>query len=93
MEYFATARTQSAIADGITLLLISALLTAVGALLVFDLFGFVSKNRITPTRRSIELRERWGLPDTSKLVGWGFLGVGAPLLVVSLVGEFLLLAR
>lgn len=93
MGYFAATRASSPIAQGVTLLLISILLMAVGTLLVFDLFGFVTKNRVPLPSRSLEFRERWGLPDTSKLVGWAFLSVGAPLFIFVLIGELIVLAR
>lgn len=91
--YFAAAHTQSAIADGLTLLLISILLTAVGAIIASDLFGFISKYRVPPSRRSVEFQEKWDMPDVSKLVGGLFLCVGVPLFILSLVGELILLAR
>lgn len=93
MEYFAAAHASPAITQGVTLLLISIPLMTIGALLAFDLFGFVSKNRVPPTQRSLEFRERWGLPDTHKLVGGAFLTVGALVFILAVIGELILLAR
>jgi hypothetical protein len=52
--YLAAAHAQSGIADLLKLLLISVALTAVGAVIAFDLFGFVSKYRVPPSPRTIE---------------------------------------
>lgn len=93
MGYFAAAHNQSGIALGLTLVLLSFLLTAVGAIITFDLFGFVTKNRVPPSRRTLESQEKWDIPDVSKLVGGLFLCVGVPLFILSLVGVLILLAR
>jgi hypothetical protein len=93
VEYFAAANSSSAISQGATLLLISVPLIAIGALLAFDLFGFVSKNRVPPTSRSREFRERLGLPDTHKLVGGTFLIVGILVFIFAVIGELIRLAR
>lgn len=94
MRYFAEAYVQSGMAaQGLTLLLISIPAMVVGAILSFDLFGFVSKYRVPRSRWSIELQEKLHLPDTAELVGWVFLSVGVVLFVISSIGELILLVR
>lgn len=85
MNYLAAAHAQSATSQYFTLLLVSAVLTTVGAITAFDLFGFVSKFAIPPSHRSMEMRERRGLPAPSKVVGGFFLCVGAPVLIITLI--------
>ena len=96
MRDFAIAHAQSGISDRLPLFLISVLLTAVGAFLAFDLFGFVSKRQFPRSATDGELQQKWALPDSSdvrKLVAWIFLIVGVPLLILSVAVEIALLLR
>jgi hypothetical protein len=92
-SYSAAGSVESGRAAGVTLLLISIVLCVVGALLVFDLFGFASNFGSEPSSRSLDFREKWGLPEPRKLIGWGFLFPGVALLVISVIAELILLFR
>jgi vacuolar-type H+-ATPase subunit I/STV1 len=91
--YLAATHAQSGIADWLKLLLISVALTAVGSVIAFDLFGFVSKYRVPPSPRTIEAQERYGRPDVAKVVGVVFLSTGVVCLAFSLVIGLVDLAR
>lgn len=96
MREFAIAHASSGVPDRLPLFLISVLLTVVGAFAAFDLFGFVSKRQVPRSARGVELQQRWGLPDSSdirKFVGWSFLIVGTPLLILSIITEIVVLLR
>jgi hypothetical protein len=66
-------------------LLVLAVFAGVGAVLVFDLFGFVSKYGIPPSRRTVERMERYGLPNPHKIVGGAFLLVGGLFFVFAVI--------
>jgi hypothetical protein len=70
--YLAEASVQSDLSSELPLVLISAALTVNGAVVLFDLFGFVTKYRVPMSPRSIQL----GLPDPAKVAGGVFLVVG-----------------
>jgi hypothetical protein len=62
----------------------------------FDLFGFVSKHQVPRSAKGSEIEQKWALPDSSDvrmLVGWVFLIVGVPLLILSVAVEIVLLFR
>jgi hypothetical protein len=80
-------------ADWLKLLLIPLALTAVGAVIAFDLFGFVSKYRVSPSPRTIEAQEKYGRPDIVKVVGVVFLSTGVVCLAFCLVIGLVDLAR
>jgi hypothetical protein len=50
--------------------------TAIGAAVVFDPFGFVSKLGFPTSPGTFELQEKYGRPDVAKVVGVLFLSVG-----------------
>ena len=91
--YLAAAHAQSVIPDWLQLLLISLVLTAVGAVVTFDLFGFVSKYRVPQSPGTIELQEKYGMPDVAKVVGVAFLCVGISVLILFVVFGLVVLAR
>jgi hypothetical protein len=93
MSLLAVAHGQSGVVAGLKILLISGLIAAIGAIVLFDPFGLVSKYRFPPTPGTPELQEKYGRPDVAKLVGGMFLCVGGVTFVVILMGEIILLVR
>jgi hypothetical protein len=69
-----------------TLLWISIMMTAVGAILAFDIGGIASANHRNNTGRTPWGRKlqtsKW--PDANRIVGWIFLVPGAALLVLAI---------
>jgi len=93
MSLLAAAHAQSGIVVGLKFLLLSVLIAAIGAIVLFDPFGLVSKYRIPPSPRTLESQEKYGRPDVAKLVGAMFLYVGGVIFAVVLIGETILLFR
>lgn len=93
MSLLAAAHAQSGVVAGLKILLISALIAAIGAIVLFDPFGLVSKYRMPPSSGTLELQEEYGRPDIAKLVGGMFLCVGGATFIVILIGEVILLVR
>jgi hypothetical protein len=93
MLLLAAAYAQSGVVAGLKILLISGLIAAIGAVVLFDPFGLVSKYRFHLTPGTLELQEKYGRPDVAKLVGGMFLCVGGVTFVVILIGEIILLVR
>jgi hypothetical protein len=93
MLLLATAHAQSGIVAGLKILLISGLIAAIGAVVLFDPFGLVSRCRFPPPSGTLELQEKYGRPDIAKFVGGMFLCVGGVTFIVVLIGEMILLVR
>jgi hypothetical protein len=93
MLLLAAAHAQSGVVAGLKILLISGLITAIGAIVLFDPFGLASKYRFPPVPGTLELQEKYGRPDVAKLIGGMFLCVGGVTFIVILVGEIILLVR
>lgn len=90
MEHLASGSAHSA-AAGVEPLLISIAMMAVGSLLAFDLFGFVSRFG-APVRNRVILSEKWDL-DIYKLVGGVFLCAGIGLFILAAIAEIIWLIR
>jgi hypothetical protein len=93
VQTLATAHAESGVVAGLKILLISGLIAAIGAIVLFDPFGLVSKYRFPSSSGSLELQEKYGRPDVAKLVGGMFLCVGGVTFIVILIGEIILLVR
>jgi hypothetical protein len=93
MLLVAAAHAQSGVVAGLKILLISGLIAAIGAIVLFDPFGLVSKYRFPSSPGTLELQEKYGRPDVAKLVGGMFLCVGGVTFIVISIGEIILLAR
>lgn len=93
MVFLAAAQAESGVVAGLKILLLSGLIAAIGAVVIFDPFGLVSKYRFPPSPGSVELQQKYGRPDIAKLVGGGFLCVGGVIFVVVLIGEIILVVR
>lgn len=91
--HLAAAHAQSGIAQGLELMLLSGLIAAIGALILFDFFGIVSKYRFPSSPGTRELQEKYGRPDVAKLVGVLFLCVGGLFFIFVTIGEVILLVR
>jgi hypothetical protein len=89
----AAAAASADISDEVKLFVLSIVLTVLGAFSVLDLFGIVTRYRVPRSERSIERQRRWGLPDTPKVVGVVFLGVGVAGLIFSLFIVVVILVR
>jgi hypothetical protein len=87
--YLAEASVRSGLSSELSLVLISAALTVIGAVVLFDLFGFVTKYRVPMSPRSIQR----GWPDPAKVVGGVFLVVGVLGLAFCLVVAAAILVR
>jgi hypothetical protein len=93
MVALAMAHAQSGLLTGLKLLLLSGLIAAIGAIVVFDPFGLVSKYRSPSSPGTLELQEKYGRPDIANLVGGIFLCVGGVIFAIVLIGEMILLFR
>jgi len=93
MPLLAAAHAQSGIVTGLKLLLLSVLIAAIGAIVLFDPFGLVSKYRFPASPGTLELQEKYGRPDIVKLAGSMFLYVGGVIFIFVLILEIILLAR
>jgi hypothetical protein len=74
--------------DILTLLWISALMTVIGGVLAFDVRGIATSlheqnSGFTPWGKRLKAA---GAPNPGKVVGWVFFTIGAPLLLLSLIG-------
>ncbi len=90
MEQVASGTAHSA-AAGVEPLLISIAMMAIGSLLAFDLFGFVSKFGV-PVRNRVIFSEKWDL-DIYRLIGGIFLCTGIGLFILVAVAELVWLIR
>lgn len=93
MHYLAAAHAQTGTSEYFTLLLISIAMMATGFFVAFDPFGFIAKTRVPRSPKSLELEEKWGIPDVTKVVGGGFLCVGVLCLIFCLVIGVVMLMR
>jgi hypothetical protein len=90
VEHVATGAAHSA-AAGVEPLLISMAMMAVGSVLAFNLFGFVTRFGASPSKRAI-FSEKWNL-DIYHLVGGIFLCVGIGLFILVGIAELVWLIR
>jgi hypothetical protein len=90
MGNVATGTAHSA-AAGVEPLLISIAMIAIGSVLAFDLFGFVTRFGAPADKRAI-FSEKWKL-DIYKLVGGIFLCTGIGLFILVAVAELVWLIR
>jgi len=93
MSLLAAAHAQSGIVVGLKFLLVSVLIAAIGAIVLFDPYGLVSKYRFPPSPGTLELQEKYGRPDIARLVGAMFLYVGGVTFIFVLILEIILLVR
>jgi hypothetical protein len=80
----------------VTGLIVSTCFAAIGAFVVFDIFGITSKSResnagFTPWGRWV--RRKWDLPDPYMFVGWSFVAFGTAFAVFSIIDIIIALIR